>query len=55
MNPYKSLDEKAFWRTAVANKNMFNITDLWQPKFSIFPNNKIATFGSCFAKLFSVL
>lgn len=52
MNPYKSLEEKHFWKSAVASKNMFDIDDLWVPKFNIKPNEKVATFGSCFAQHF---
>lgn len=50
MNPYETLEERAFWATAVARRNMFDITDLWQPKFRITPKHRIVTFGSCFAQ-----
>lgn len=50
MNPYKKLPENAFWKTAVANKNMFDISELWKPKLILKPQHKIATFGSCFAQ-----
>lgn len=50
MNPYQELPETAFWRTAVANNNMFDIKDLWEAKFRITRKDKIATFGSCFAQ-----
>lgn len=50
MNPYQSLDEKSFWATAVAKRNMFDISDLWDPKFRIGKKMKVATFGSCFAQ-----
>tara|TARA_R110001583_G_scaffold158168_1_gene310091 strand:- start:985 stop:2055 length:1071 start_codon:yes stop_codon:yes gene_type:complete len=50
MNPYENLPDKAFWKLAVANKHMFNISDLWTPKFNIQPKNKVATYGSCFAQ-----
>lgn len=50
MNPYNSLDEKAFWKLAIANRSPFDITNLWDPKFSITPKDKIVTFGSCFAQ-----
>jgi len=51
-NPYTKLPEKAFWKTAVANKNFLDIEDLWSPKYSIQKDHKIATFGSCFAQHF---
>jgi hypothetical protein len=50
MNPYEDLPEKAFWRLAVANKSMFDISEIWDPKFCIKPNSKVATYGSCFAQ-----
>lgn len=50
MNPYESLPEKSFWKTAVANKSMFDICDLWEPKFKISPSSRVSTFGSCFAQ-----
>jgi len=50
MNPYEKLPTKAFWKPSVANKSMFDIDELWDPKFNIQPDHKIATFGSCFAQ-----
>lgn len=50
MNPYENLPEKAFWKLAVANKSMFDVAELWDPKFRIFMNQNVATFGSCFAQ-----
>lgn len=49
-NPYAELENRAFWKTAVANKNLFSISDLWRPKFKIEPQHKVATYGSCFAQ-----
>ncbi|RUQ91055.1 GSCFA domain-containing protein [Legionella septentrionalis] len=50
MNPYTALDDKAFWKLAVANRNLFDISSLWDPKFNITTKDKIVTFGSCFAQ-----
>jgi hypothetical protein len=50
MHPYKSLDSKHFWAPAVAQRNMLEITDLWQPKFRIGRRAAVATYGSCFAQ-----
>jgi len=50
MNPYNNLPSKAFWKLAVANRSMFDISELWDPKFHIKPHQKVATFGSCFAQ-----
>lgn len=50
MNPYTNLEEKFFWSTAIAKRNMYDIADLWDPKFPLGPKMKVATFGSCFAQ-----
>ena len=50
MNPYENLPPKAFWKTAVANKSMFDMSDFWDPKFHIGRNENVVTFGSCFAQ-----
>lgn len=50
MNPYEDLPEKAFWRTAVADRSMFDIAGLWEPKFDIDETMAVATYGSCFAQ-----
>ena len=50
MTPYDNLPEKAFWKLAVASKSMFDVSNLWDPKFHIKQNQKVATFGSCFAQ-----
>ena len=49
-NPYRSLGEKHFWAPAVAQRNMFDISDLWEPKFPLLPRMPVATYGSCFAQ-----
>lgn len=49
-NPYESLPPKAFWRRAVAERNMLEIEDLWVPKFRITQEDTVATAGSCFAQ-----
>lgn len=50
MNPYISLDDKYFWAKAIAQKNMFDIAELWDPKYKIGKKAKVATYGSCFAQ-----
>lgn len=50
MNPYTTLDEKYFWAPAVGQRNMYDISGLWNPKFKIGKRMKVATFGSCFAQ-----
>ncbi len=49
-NPYSNLPEKAFWKSAVASHNPFELRGLWNPKFRILPKDRVATFGSCFAQ-----
>lgn len=50
MNPYESLPQSAFWKPAVAERGMLEIGGLWQPKFAISSQTRIATYGSCFAQ-----
>lgn len=52
VNPYQGLGETAFWATAVAQKNMFDIGPLWEPRFAVARRDKAVTFGSCFAQHF---
>jgi hypothetical protein len=50
MNPYKNLDDRSFWAPSVANRNLFDINNLWKPKFPIDKKSRIVTYGSCFAQ-----
>lgn len=50
MNPYENLPSSAFWKPAVANKSMFDIEQIWNPKWHIKQNDNVVTFGSCFAQ-----
>ena len=50
MHPYQDIDERYFWSTAVAKRSMFDISQLWDPKFNIDKNASVVTFGSCFAQ-----
>ncbi|BBL75045.1 GSCFA domain-containing protein [Methylomagnum ishizawai] len=49
-NPYQELDDKSFWRKAIADRSVFDIGDLWQPKFVIQREDPVSTYGSCFAQ-----
>ncbi len=49
-NPYRSLPGRSFWRTAVAEPDPGEIGDLWQPKFTVGPDDPILTVGSCFSR-----
>ncbi|MEU0288229.1 GSCFA domain-containing protein [Streptomyces sp. NPDC006147] len=48
-HPYSSLPARSFWRTAVAEPDPLDITDLWTPKFGIDQDAPVVTAGSCFA------
>lgn len=50
MNPYSKLPTRSFWKPSVAEVSMFDIQDLWSPKFNIKQNDKVSTYGSCFAQ-----
>lgn len=52
IHPYSDLPAKAFWKTAVADREMLDISSVWAPKSSITEETRIATFGSCFAQHF---
>lgn len=48
-HPYRRQPPKAFWRQAVQERHFLEITDWYQPKWSI-QTDRIATAGSCFAQ-----
>ena len=52
-HPYLSLAETGFWSSAVARREMHDISGLWTAPFPIRPQTQIVTFGSCFAQHFS--
>jgi hypothetical protein len=49
-NPYSHLPKPAFWKTGVAHENPYWIQGIYKKKFTILPQTKIATAGSCFAQ-----
>ena len=49
-HPYTDLEGRYFWSTAVAKRHMLDIEDLWNPKFSVTPTQRVVTYGSCFAQ-----
>jgi hypothetical protein len=49
-HPYQDAPSKAFWRTAVAEREPTEISELWDPKFRLRRAHQIVTFGSCFAQ-----
>jgi len=46
-NPYASLEARAFWRTGVAEGLL---PEIWRPKWRLRPEDRVVTFGSCFAR-----
>jgi hypothetical protein len=48
-HPYEGLPNRAFWRSAVATKHFYNLTDVANP-FRLGDHDKVATAGSCFAQ-----
>lgn len=53
-SPYEGLPSERFWRTGVAESHPLTIENLYRKKFSISPQDRIATAGSCFAQHISV-
>ncbi|CAN5177588.1 GSCFA domain-containing protein [soil metagenome] len=49
-SPYAQLPPRNFWRTGVSEQHPLTISDLYRKRFSILPNTRIATAGSCFAQ-----
>lgn len=49
-SPYHSLPPRNFWRTGIADRNFLELEDLYRKKFEITRQDRIATFGSCFAQ-----
>jgi hypothetical protein len=47
---YRKLPGKSFWRTAVTEANPHELHEVYDKKFSISAEAKIATAGSCFAQ-----
>ncbi|MGM3198773.1 hypothetical protein ACS2VC_27280, partial [Bacillus cereus group sp. BC241] len=41
--PYETLPEDRFWRTAVAERDALEITGLWKPKHAIARRTRIVT------------
>ncbi len=49
-HPYSALPERAFWKSAVADRSALELRDLYAPRFEITPQTRIAAAGSCFAQ-----
>jgi len=49
-NPYSHLPSQNFWKTAISEKSVFELEQLYRKKFAIGRRDRIATAGSCFAQ-----
>lgn len=49
-NPYKKIPDLSFWRKNVASPHFSQVDPVSASKFSISPQEKVATAGSCFAQ-----
>lgn len=49
-HPYRSLPANAFWRTAVAEAGIEGLGDLWTSPWTLPPDARFSTYGSCFAQ-----
>lgn len=50
MNPYETFDARAFWKPAVGTRDALQISDLWEPRITLGPEDTVITSGSCFAQ-----
>lgn len=49
-HPYEALSDEHFWRRAVSSRAWTAVDFMPKPRFTIGPDDKIATAGSCFAR-----
>ncbi|MEM8731803.1 MAG: GSCFA domain-containing protein [Pseudomonadota bacterium] len=50
ISPYRGLDDRAFWRSGVAEAGVFPPPDLYRARFPVTRDMPIFTAGSCFAQ-----
>ncbi len=49
-SPYVGLGRRSYWRTGVVDRHALSMGDIYVKKFTILPDENIATAGSCFAQ-----
>ncbi len=49
-HPYETLPARNFWRSAVGDRNLFDIGDLHSPRIELSHDDRFVTAGSCFAQ-----
>jgi hypothetical protein len=47
VHPYRGMEEGAFWKTGVSGGTL---PQIWRPKWPLRPEDRVVTFGSCFAQ-----
>ena len=50
ISPYSNLEDRAFWRSGVAEVENYPPYDIYRAKFPISKKDQILTAGSCFAQ-----
>lgn len=50
MHPYVGLPPKAFWKQAVSDVSALHLSEIYEPRFEITRDTRIAAAGSCFAQ-----
>jgi hypothetical protein len=46
-HPYARLEERGFWKTGLSEAVL---PEVWRPKWQLRPEDRVVTFGSCFAR-----
>ncbi|WP_370247879.1 GSCFA domain-containing protein [Nocardioides sp.] len=49
-HPYADLPRRAFWRSAISERSALELEGLYEPRFAVDRQDRIATAGSCFAQ-----
>lgn len=49
-HPYSELPASRYWKSAVAERHVTELEDLYRPKFVLSPFDRITVAGSCFAQ-----
>lgn len=50
LHPYSMLPPSRYWKSAVADRHVTDLEDIYRPKFVLGPYDRIAVAGSCFAQ-----
>ena len=46
-HPYRQLESRSFWKTGL---DEIRVNEIWRPKWQLGAEDKVVTFGSCFAR-----